>query len=124
MSFARQESFTVTTASDGTVTAYSSKAYNGRIISVAYTKVDYTNGVDFVVTTETTAQNVWTESDVDASATVAPRQATHDVVGAASLHVAAGEPIEDYIYLVNERLKVALSSGGSVKSGSFRLIVA
>ncbi len=123
MSFARTESVTVVTASDGTATAYSA-VYNGRIINVAYTKDTYTDGVDFTITTDITGQNVWAESDVNASATVAPRQATHDVVGAASLHIAAGEPIEDYIYLVNERLKIVLAAGGSVKSGTFRLIVA
>jgi hypothetical protein len=121
MSFAH---VTVTTDASGDATAYTSETYNGRIINVVYTKTDFADGVDFTITTETTGQNVWVQSNVNASATVAPRQATHDTVGAASLYAAAGEPVEDYVYLVQERLQIVVAQGGNAKTGAFRLIVA
>jgi hypothetical protein len=123
MSFANTESVTVTTIADGSATAYTAENYNGRIINVVYTKTDFADTVDFTITTEDTAQNVWVESNVTASAAKAPRQATHDAVGAASLYAAAGEPVEDYIWMVNERLKIVIASGGDAKTGAFRLIV-
>lgn len=123
MSFVRSESVTVTTIADGSATAYTSENYNGRIVKVIYTKDDYDDGVDFTITTETTGQNVWVESDVNASAAVLPREATHDTVGAASLYAAAGEAVEDYIRMVDERLQIVIGSGGNVTNGAFRLIV-
>ena len=119
---------TVTTDASGAATAYIPGAndarLSGKIINVIYNKTDYDDGVDFTITTETTAQGVWTESDVNASKTVAPRQPTHDNVGAASLYAAAGEAVEDYIHLCAERLKIVIAQGGNAKSGSFTLILA
>ena len=123
MSFAQSESVTVTTASGGGATVFTSEVYTGRIVNVIYTKTDFANGVDFTITTDLTAQNVWVESDVNASATRSPRQATQDTVGVASLYE-AGESVEGPIYLVNERLKIVVASGGSVKTGAFRVIIA
>lgn len=108
----------VTTAADGTATEYST-VIRGRIFSVQYVKTDFTNGVDFTITLESTGQGLWTESDVNAAAIRAPRQPTHDAVGAASLYAAAGEAVEDYIIAVDERVKIVIAQGGDTKSGSF-----
>ncbi len=118
MGYAEKFSVTPTTDASGDATSYSAPI-TGRIHSIIYTKTDYASGVDFAITTESTNQGLWTESNVDASATVAPRQPTHDLVGAASLYAAAGEGVETEIVLVNERVEIVIASGGNTKSGTF-----
>lgn len=54
-----------------------------------------------------------------AAFTKAPRQATHDVTGAASLYAETGEPVEDYVWVGGEPLTVTVSNGGSAASGTF-----
>jgi len=118
------EAHTVTLTTNGaeTATGYT-PVTTGKIQSISYIKTDFTNGVDFAITTETTLQNVWVETNVDASETVAPRQPTRDYAGAASLYAAAGEPVEDHIWLGNERLKIVVTNGGATKTGTFIVIV-
>ena len=117
------EAHTVTlTTATGTATGYT-PVVTGRIINVIYQKTDFADGVDFTITTEDTAQNVWVDTNINASETVAPRQPTHDAAGAASLYAAAGEPVEDYIYACGERIKIAIASGGTSKTGTFIVIV-
>lgn len=114
----------ITVNAAGAATVYS-PVLNGRIFSIQYVKVDYANGVDFTMTlvnqdkSAGTGEGVWTESNVDASKTVCPRQPTHDNVGAASLFAAAGEPVEDYIVAAHEKLKIVVAAGGVSKSGKF-----
>lgn len=105
---------------------YYTPVVTGRVLSVQYVKAgsgNYTDGVDFTITAETTGQGIWTESNVNASAIRAPRQPTHDAVGAASLYAATGEPVEDYIYLAQERVKIVLASGGDTKTGTFYITI-
>ena len=97
---------------------------NGKIINIRYVKTDYADGVDVTATLNATGQAVWTGTDVNASTTVAPRQATHDTAGGASLYAAAGEPVEDYIWAGNDRVKIVVASGGVSKTGSFEVTVA
>lgn len=130
----QQFSATLTTDSSGDVTGYVGPAgtgagtdlpfLNGEIISVAYTKVDYTNGVVFLMTTETGGLTVWSETAVNASKTVYPLAAGNGTDGAALIFDAAGEPVPAaHIPLVNERLKIVIASGGNVTSGTFTLTV-
>lgn len=96
---------------------------SGEIVSVRYVKTDYDNGVTFAVTAEATGETIWSEAAVNASATRAPRQATHSTAGAASLYAAGGAAVNDRIVLANDRVKIVISSGGNVKSGTFHVIV-
>lgn len=120
MTYCRLATVAVTTAADGTATAYSN-ALNGKVNRIAYVKDTFDNGVDFTITVERTAENLWTESNVNASAVKAPRTPTHDGVGAASLYAAAGEPVEDKIVLAEDRVKIAIAQGGNVKAGTFHI---
>ena len=126
MSYARSVAVAVTTNASGAATAYS-EVVNGRILTIVYaphasTPLD--TGADVTVTTETTAQSVWAESDIGTSALArSPRQATHGTDGSASLFAAGGEPTEDYIWAAGERIKVVVAQGGNVKSGTFTFIV-
>lgn len=113
---------TITTDASGDATAYS-PTVTGRVLAIVYTKTDYDNTADFTISAEATAETIWQESNVNASAVRAPRQPTHDTVGAASLYAAAGEPVEDFIYLANDRVKFVIAQGGNTKSGQFDLLI-
>ena len=110
----RQEDITVTTIADGSATAYT-VPISGKLINIIYTKVDYTNGVDFTITAESSGLGIWTELNVDASTTRAPSQVVHDNTGTAT-------SLYDSIILLNDRIKIVLAAGGATKSGQFQVI--
>lgn len=122
MSYAQLETVAITVDASGDATSYTG-VVTGRILTVRYVKDDYANGMDVVVTVDNTGEAVWTGTDVNASVTIAPRQATHDVLGAASLYAAAGEPVEDYIAVANSRIKIVVDEGGVSKSGTFHILI-
>lgn len=128
MGYVRKETITVTTNGSSASTAYipadGSPAFNGRLSSIIYstTATEYSTTVDFTITVEGTGEPVWAQSNVDASATVAPRQATHDKVGVASLYE-TGQAVEDYYRLADDRIKIVLAQGGVSKTGTFTVIV-
>lgn len=117
---------TVTTgASDGKGSGFT-PVVNGRILNIIYTKAssgNYADTVDFVVTTEDTAITIWDQDNVTATATVAPRQATHSTEGLASLYAAEGAAVNDFIYVANERIKISVENAGNSKTGTFTVIV-
>jgi hypothetical protein len=122
---AKRLKVTVTTASDGSATAYSPRV-NGRLISIQYVKPgsgSYTDGVDFTITSEATGETLWTESDVNATARRYPRAATHSALGVAALYAAAGTAVQDKIVLANDRVKIVLASGGASKVGDFHIVI-
>lgn len=113
----------VTTASDGSATAYSTPV-TGRVISAHYNKTDFDNGSTFTITSESSGQTIWVESGVNATATRAPRQATHlNTSGAAAVYAGGGSPVLDHIAVAKERIKVVIASGGANKSGSFTFLI-
>lgn len=122
MSYAQRHTISVTTAADGTATAYS-PVVTGNISQIVYVKTDFATGVDFTITAESTGETIWTQLNVDASAVVAPRQATHSTAGVAALYAAAGSAVLDKIAIANDRVKFAIASGGNAKTGTFYLIL-
>jgi hypothetical protein len=122
----RRYKVTVTTAADGTATAYSPRL-SGKINQIEYVKDPganpYAAGVDFTITGEATGINLWTQADVNASAVVAPRQATHSQAGVASLYAAGGTAVQACIALANDRVKIVLAQGGATKVGTFHILV-
>lgn len=113
-------SVTVTTDASGDATAYSD-AVNGLLSQARYVKTDFANGVDFTITAEATGETLWTEADVNSTATRAPRQATHSTAGVASLYAAAGHAVNDLI-AVSGRIKIVVGSGGGTKTGTFYFV--
>lgn len=113
---------TATVDSDGDAEVYS-PVLSGKLVSIRYVKTDFTDGVDFVVTAEDTAETIWSEEDVNASASRYPRAPTHSTAGAASLYAAAGEAVNDMIALGQDRIKIVVASGGDTKSGAFHLTI-
>ena len=112
------ETVAVTTDASGDATVYSAHV-RGLLSQIRYVKDDFDNGVDFTITNETTGETLWTQSNVNADATVAPRQATHGTDGTASLYAAAGEPVEDKIAIPGHRIKIVIAQGGDTKNGTF-----
>lgn len=122
MSYAQRTTVDVTTAADGSATAYSI-LLTGKINAIYYVKNDFAAGVDFTITSEATGATLWTQSDVNASATVAPRQATHSTAGVAAVYAGGGSAVLDKIALANDRIKIVIAQGGASKSGSFIIVM-
>ena len=121
----RRYKVTVTTAADGTATAYTPRLA-GKIYQIEYVKDGangFANGVDFVITGEATGIGLWAESDVNASAVRAPRQPTHSQAGAAALYAAGGTAVQDAVAIANDRVKIAIAQGGNAKVGAFHVLV-
>lgn len=112
----------VTVDALGDATAYSPPIY-GRLISISYVKTDYANGVDFVITTETTGETLWSESNVNAAATRYPRAATHSTAGVAALYAGGGTAVNGRIGIGGDRVKIVVAQGGVSKSGAFHITV-
>ena len=123
MSYAqRLAAISVTTAADGSATAYS-EVCTGKVSTVRYVKTDFDNGSTITLTSEATGETIWSEVAVNASATRAPRQATHSTAGVASLYAAAGTAVNDKIALANDRIKIVIAGGGNVKTGVFHVVI-
>lgn len=120
----RRFKVTVTTAADGTVTAYSPRI-SGKIHQIEYVKPgagSYDDGVDFTITGEATGINIWTESNVNATAVRAPRAPTHSQVGVAATLDGTRAAL-DKIALASDRVKIVLAQGGNAKVGAFHILV-
>jgi hypothetical protein len=120
--FAERHTVTIAVDAIGDGTGYT-PVVTGRVLEIRYVKTDYANGVDFNITAEATGETIWAELNVNASATRAPRLATHSTAGAAALFVAAGQPVLDYIMLVNDRVKIVVDDGGVSTSGTFHVLI-
>lgn len=123
MSYAKRlAAIAVTTAADGSATAYSDVC-TGKVSTVRYVKTDFADGSTITMTAEATGETIWSESNVNASATRAPRQATHSTAGVPALYAAAGTAVNDKIALAVDRVKIVIAAGGSVKSGTFYIVL-
>ncbi len=118
----RRYAIAVTTASDGSATAYS-PYFSGFIQDIQYVKTDFADGVDFTITAEAYGRTLWAENDVNAAAIRAPRQPTHTTAGVASLYASGGTAVNDKIALSRDRVKVVIASGGATKTGTFIVMV-
>lgn len=112
----------ITVTSGGDAEVYS-PVLSGKLVSFRYVKTDFADGVDFVCTTETSAQTLWSEEAVNASATRYPRAPTHSTAGAASLYAAAGTAVNDKIAISQERIKIVVADGGNAKTGTLHITI-
>lgn len=112
----------VTTASDGSTTAYT-PYLSGKVISIRYLKTDFADTVDFAITADVTGEGLWTEENVTASATRHPRAATHSAAGAAALYASGGTGVLAPVALGRDRVKIAITNGGDTKTGAFHVTV-
>jgi hypothetical protein len=98
-------------------------ACSGKLLSIRYVKDDFADGVDFVITAEDTGETLWSEENVNASATRYPRAPTHSTAGAAALYASGGEAVYAPISLGTDRVKIVVSSGGNATSGTFHVTI-
>jgi len=110
----------VTTASDGTAVAYS-PVISGKIYGIHYVKNDFTNGVDFTITLEKTGETLWTQADVNASVSKYPAAQVNKTDGTSA--VSGVDPVLDRIIAAKDRVKIQVASGGSVKTGTFHILI-
>lgn len=118
----RRYSIPVTTAADGSATAYS-PWLSGYLNSIIYVKNNYADGVDFTITADATGETLWTESNVNAAAAKYPRAATHSTAGVAALYASGGVAVNDRIALSRDRVKIVLAQGGNATTGTFIIVV-
>lgn len=114
MAYPQSTSVTIATIADGSATGYTANI-RGRILGVRYTKITYADGVDFTITTETSLQNIWVDTNVNASESVFPKLLNDDTAGADLT------AIYDHIRAYDERIKIVIASGGDTKSGTFTI---
>lgn len=109
---------TATTDASGDCTAYTDEPIIGLVHSIQYVKTDYTNGVDFTITGETSGISMWTDTNVNASEVVTP-------IVAASLNTDGSAIAGQYqmLAMYGERMKFVIGSGGASKVGTFKVLV-
>lgn len=116
MTMVTRQTVSVTTAADGSATAYSDNI-TGAIHSIHYVKNNFDDGVDFTITLEATGESLWTDTNVNASEKVYPL-----VAGNLGANGAASIVTEVPIYAANDRVKIIIAAGGNVKTGAFRIV--
>lgn len=125
---ANTRKFTVVAASDGSqVGTHYTPYVSGYIESVQYVKdgtTPYTDGVDFTITVDATGENIWTDTNINASEVVRPRADTHTTAGVAALYAADGTAVTDRIAISRDRVKIVLAQAGASKTGTFIITVA
>lgn len=117
----RRHKLTLTTAADGTVTAFTPRI-SGELHAIHYVKSNFADGVDFTITDEATGETLWTESNVNASKVVYPRAATHSTAGVASLYAAGGTAVQARPGLAGTRVRIAIAQGGNATAGTFHVV--
>lgn len=124
---AKTRKYTVVATSDGSqVGTHYTPWVSGYIESVQYVKdgtTPYTDGVDFTITLDVTGEDVWVDTNINASEIVRPRAATHTTAGVAALYAASGA-VNDRIAMGRDRVKIVLAAAGASKTGTFIITVA
>lgn len=117
MSLPRKEIITITTAADGSATAYSNQI-TGRIKSVIVAVGTLTTLFDFTLTTETTLQTILVETAPGDAEVFHPRS----LINAAADGAVGTAVIQEGLSVVSERLKVVVANGGNAKTGTLTVI--
>lgn len=120
---ARRYEIAMTTNTSQACTAYTGVPVDGKIDTIQYVKTDFADGSTMTLTGNTTGIAIWAQTGVNASATVAPRQATHSTAGVAALYAATGTAVLDKIPISGELLKVVVANGGASKTGKLWITV-
>ena len=105
----------VTTNATGDATAYT-PPLTGLINRIEYRKTDYADGVDFAITVDGGVE-IWTQADVDASATRYPLVDGNDTDGTAQTGAFAAIAVAD------DRVKIVVDDGGNAKTGTFVIYI-
>lgn len=121
MSYVEKHTVQLTTATGGGATGYT-PVVKGEIAAVRYVKhgtTPFASTADFTITTEDSAQNVWVDSNINASENVYPV-----VAGNLAGTGAASTLTERPVRAAGERVKIVIAQGGNTKVGTFIVVVA
>ena len=119
MSYIQRHDVAVTTSTGGSATAYS-PVVMGKVAAVVYTSggaSGFASTADIAVTTETTGQNIWTQSNVTASVVKYPVTTAQVPAGTNSSLTEKQIPVAD------ERIKIVIAQGGNAKVGTFTVVI-
>ena len=122
MAYAQRHVVSITVNSSGDGTDYT-PVVTGLISTIRYVTTDYDNGVDFTITAEATGETILAVTNITASTTWAPRQATCTTAGVASLYAGSGTAVNDKIAVANDRVKIVVAQGGNATSGAFHIVL-
>ena len=125
MSFCLSRIVQLTADGSGDGTAYTLSTVSGKIESVQLIEGSPApdNTADYVLTGESTTTPILTVSTGTDKSIYYPRAATVDILAAASLYAAVGEPVETQIAIAGERIKVVGAQMGSGGIANFRIIL-
>lgn len=112
----------ITVDSAGDAEVYTPVVY-GLVHSIRYIKDDFADGIDFIVTDESTGETIWSEESVNASATRYPRAPTHGSTGVAALYAAGEDGVLDRIAVSGSRVKVVVADAGTETSGELHITI-
>lgn len=112
----------VTTDGSGDATSYT-PVLSGRLAQIHYVKTDFADGVDFTISSEATGEGLWTDTNINASATRAPRLLNYTTAGVAALYAATFGVYECQIVLASDRVKIVVAQGGATKTGTFHIVM-
>lgn len=122
MSYAERHIVELTTSASGAATGYT-PVVTGRVQTIRYVKDNFADGVDVTITVESSGESILAVSNLNASATFAPRQPTHDLAGAIALYAGSGEAVRDAIVVAHDRIKIDVAEGGNTKHGTFVVVI-
>ena len=113
----------ITVDEAGDATVYS-PYLSGKLVSFRYVIDDFAgDDLAFTITAEATAETLWAEADVIASASRYPRAPTHSTAGVAALRASAAEPVLEAIALSHDRVKFVIAGAGDETSGTFHITI-
>jgi hypothetical protein len=104
----------IVTDGSGNATVYLGTNIRGRVHAIRYTPGDIDNGAGLTITGEDTGVPILTQATAGTSVLWKYPRAFPNAVG----NGAAGTVASEDVHVFNERIKVAVASGGSAKTGS------
>lgn len=122
--YAERHTVTLTTDGSGNATGYT-PVVSGRVLAVHYVKAasgGFADGVDFDVTVESTGEVLLDKDDINASASFYPRKQVHDTTGTAAT-LDGTRAMREPVVVAEDRVKIAVASGGDTKSGSVIVVI-
>lgn len=120
--YVQTEAVAVTTAADGSATAYTTNPVSGRVLGIRYVKTDFADGSTITTTVEATGEAIWAESNVNASASRYPRVGVCGATGTA-LTYDNTRTVNEPVAVGGSRIKIVIASGGNTKTGTFYIMV-
>ena len=117
-------SVTITVDASGDGVGYISSKLgvnNGFIRAIQYVKDDYADGIGIVITGKTSGIPILTVTAMNASAFCYPMAVACKRADGTNAEYATGFGMRVHIPIVDEQIKIVVSSGGVSKSGTFNI---